>query len=609
MAWLMNNANVEEPPVVATDARVMPADLPTARRNSPPPMPSSPWMRTTFGSFTLQPHQVAASRLFCTTGLPGLLLYYKVGSGKTVAAIAAAENLAIREKRQRNVVVVLPATLADNFQKEMRAALTAEERKRYKVLSYHAVHRLSYAAQVRLGREAVLIVDEVQNYRTPDNKKLGHKSMLDSIMVVAGVAHKRLLLSGTPVMNFPMDIGATLALIDPTTADRVLKVYNRRENGNYVPLGPTFARRYGKFATRNVSELDGFLRCTSLFYEPPRSVIEAHYPTKTEYVVSVPMSIQQTLRCYEFALQKPGVTSLREFLDGMEDPDKKMDIAFLTKPRMACTAYIVRPTGRPDKYFHTKIDEIVKRTVLEVGRGGKCVVFSSFKEKSLHRIGTLLRERGVPFHTYDGDVKRTGGVRHRMVTDYNTGRVKVLLISDAGKEGLDLKNTTQLHVVEPAWNEEKIQQVIGRVVRYKSHTGDRRHVDVFRYVATNNPAAPKPQTTVQSVLFDNSADEVLQVTTDTKKTHNRIFLQRLIAISDRNMRECMPRETANNAGTSENWRGLLDKLEARGDTLAAKKKLYQRLALMTHPNKGGNEERFKNVQNAWNRVRRRYNNV
>ena len=47
--------------------------------------------------------------------------------------------------------------------------------------------------------------------------------------------------------------------------------------------------------------------------------------------------------------------------------------------------------------------------------------------------------------------------------------IKVILISDAGSEGIDFKNVRQVHVLEPWYNMNKIEQVIGRAVRNKSH--------------------------------------------------------------------------------------------------------------------------------------------
>jgi SNF2 family DNA or RNA helicase len=52
---------------------------------------------------------------------------------------------------------------------------------------------------------------------------------------------------------------------------------------------------------------------------------------------------------------------------------------------------------------------------------------------------------------------------------YQDNKVNILFISSAGSEGLDLKNTRDVIILEPHWNNEKLNQVIGRAVRYQSH--------------------------------------------------------------------------------------------------------------------------------------------
>jgi len=62
--------------------------------------------------------------------------------------------------------------------------------------------------------------------------------------------------------------------------------------------------------------------------------------------------------------------------------------------------------------------------------------------------------------------------------------IKVIMISPAGAEGINLYNVRQVHIMEPFWNEAKIEQVIGRAVRQCHHADlpmDERKVDVFRY--------------------------------------------------------------------------------------------------------------------------------
>jgi len=61
---------------------------------------------------------------------------------------------------------------------------------------------------------------------------------------------------------------------------------------------------------------------------------------------------------------------------------------------------------------------------------------------------------------------------------------KIIMISPAGAEGINLYNVRQVHIMEPYWNEVRIEQVIGRAIRQCHHAAlpmNERRVDVFRY--------------------------------------------------------------------------------------------------------------------------------
>ena len=63
-------------------------------------------------------------------------------------------------------------------------------------------------------------------------------------------------------------------------------------------------------------------------------------------------------------------------------------------------------------------------------------------------------------------------------------KIKVVLISRAGSEGIDLKFIRQVHILEPWYNTNRIEQVIGRAVRNFSHKDlpfEKRNVEIFMY--------------------------------------------------------------------------------------------------------------------------------
>jgi hypothetical protein len=63
-------------------------------------------------------------------------------------------------------------------------------------------------------------------------------------------------------------------------------------------------------------------------------------------------------------------------------------------------------------------------------------------------------------------------------------KVKVVLISKAGSEGIDFKYIRQVHILEPWYNMNRIEQIIGRGVRNFSHKDlpfEKRNVQIFMY--------------------------------------------------------------------------------------------------------------------------------
>jgi len=77
------------------------------------------------------------------------------------------------------------------------------------------------------------------------------------------------------------------------------------------------------------------------------------------------------------------------------------------------------------------------------------------------------------------------------------GFVKALLITQSGSEGVSLKNTRQVHILEPYWNMVRIDQVIGRAVRARSHEllkPEDRVVETYLYeMVLNEKDANRPQ--------------------------------------------------------------------------------------------------------------------
>ena len=63
--------------------------------------------------------------------------------------------------------------------------------------------------------------------------------------------------------------------------------------------------------------------------------------------------------------------------------------------------------------------------------------------------------------------------------------IKVVIITKAASEGVDFKNIRQIHIMDPWWHMNRIEQIIGRGIRLRSHKNlpfEERNAQIFLYV-------------------------------------------------------------------------------------------------------------------------------
>ena len=96
--------------------------------------------------------------------------------------------------------------------------------------------------------------------------------------------------------------------------------------------------------------------------------------------------------------------------------------------------------------------------------------------------------------------------------------IKVFMITSSGAEGINLKNTRYVHIVEPYWHMVRPEQVVGRARRICSHQDlpvELRTVKVFMYVSTMSEEQTKDEKHIVLRLRDVSRlDKETPITTD-----------------------------------------------------------------------------------------------
>jgi len=112
---------------------------------------------------------------------------------------------------------------------------------------------------------------------------------------------------------------------------------------------------------------------------------------------------------------------------------------------------------------------------------------SEFNKNELN-IDTKLAKDGFRFCEFHGGIEKDIRRINKDIFNNSNNKYgkfcKIIMISPAGAEGINLSNVRQVHIIEPYWNEVRIEQVIGRALRYCQHKDlplNERHVDIFRY--------------------------------------------------------------------------------------------------------------------------------
>jgi len=408
----------------------------------------------------LKPHQERVLKKLESSD--GVIVAHRVGAGKTLTSIAAAV------KSGKPIEVVTPASLTPNFEKELKKHVRGEVDAR--IRSYEKVTK-----ETKDGRgvdpQRFLILDEAHRLRNSGTDAAA------AIRPAAAKAHKRLLLTGTAIYNQPADI-APLANI--AAGSTVLPQDEAAFNARFIretEVRPGLIERLRgvrpgiKKNLQNQSELENALRGRIDLHE--EASVE-DFPVQIDERVYVPMSDKQK-EVYDTLMDAAPLHVRLKIKSGL--PPSKQEAknlnAFVTGARQASSSprpYSTRMTDEDEAQNTPKIQEAVRRLAQmratdERFRG---VVYSNYIDAGLRPYEKALQRQKIPFETLTGSL--SAKQKAQLVSNYNSGKTPVLLVSSSGTEGLDLKGTKLVQVLEPHWNNSKIDQVIGRGVRYQSHS-------------------------------------------------------------------------------------------------------------------------------------------
>lgn len=168
----------------------------------------------------------------------GLLLYHGLGTGKTCASIAVSENL----KDNRNIVILLPASLEENFKKDGLKKCGSPKyqntdgnkliNEKYTFISHDSPFLMKQLEELGSLNNKIIIVDEAHRLATKIVNGLrgsGKQGVEVYKMLLEAKNSKIVLLTGTPLVNTPFEIAVLFNILRGLLEIIVFRISDFRE--------------------------------------------------------------------------------------------------------------------------------------------------------------------------------------------------------------------------------------------------------------------------------------------------------------------------------------------------------------------------------------------
>lgn len=416
----------------------------------------------------------------CDEGVRALLLFYSVGSGKTLSALYTVQELHHYWKQPQypRVMIIAPAkVLTEVWEPVIRSLRLPLDRFWLRSFDMARLHYEEYAGDFRMVRRSriesedtggelkypyrtILIVDESHTVRTTSSQTF------HAVFAIAAEVDKVLLLSGTPMVNSVEDMQSQLRILTDDSHATVPASYFVNPKTLEIMHARDFARLFtGRVLTHLIP-----LHATD-------------YPETDRTVHQVPMYTLQRQRYMEFDAEMMS-PALRDLM--REGVISTALNSFLTRTRaISNTVGRYALSGEKDNPELSAKFRGIRKSLIEDPK--PAVVYSFYLEngvlplKNFVDSTTSLRTAVLTGNTRPAELKN---ILHR----YNVDRtIDVLFLTSAVRQGISLMRTRTVHIMESGWNESLQDQVIGRVVRFRSHAdlpATQRHVQIHFWLTT-----------------------------------------------------------------------------------------------------------------------------
>lgn len=372
----------------------------------------------------------------------GLILYHSMGSGKTITSLAMVYQF------KYPIIIISTKASRKNFQDDIKKMNL--DASRIQIITYQKIIKMIMNSEIDFSDYSI-IIDEAHHLRT------GTK--YQSILITECLKSKKIvLLTGTIFYNSLTDLSV---LVNIVKRDEILPETNKE-----------FKFFFWDDLYESPGSVDTFkerIQGSISYYKKQKDI---HYPESFITFIKIDMSNAQISE-YRHYLKK--ILSL--------DNIQHIDYSILDKRKVNNFLNTTRQLSNtlensPEFPKIISIWEYIKKNPKPI------IIYSNYLSNGLLPLTFHLDKNKISYALYFGE--QTEEKRNKIIDNYNDRKIDVLLITSAGSESLDLKNTRSIHIMEPHWNESKINQIIGRAIRYDSHKAlpeSERSVEIVHWLS------------------------------------------------------------------------------------------------------------------------------
>jgi len=364
-----------------------------------------------------------------------VILYYGVGTGKSLISITCAEQF-INLNNNSYVYFLLPASLVlDMINKMFQYGINPLRKNSkgeylYNFVSYQQLMN----SHLDFKDNSLLIIDEVHNLRNfrsvEINEKVSARKWVatDSYSLVGTKLGIMLLQAKTKFLRC-IFMSGTLFVNSVYDIEPIISIGYKKAPMNNFEID-TLER-----INRTPSEMAVYYNGLISYYQKPSDA--QNFPSTKYHMVAIQV-------------------------DNDIEKDEYDDDPFYVNTR--------------NDLNKEKIGWVV--SFLHKHKNEKTLIYAQFINRAIKLLGRYLTKKKYKFGIISGEL--TASQKQQVQDDYNTGKINILIFSLAIKEGISFKETNNFIYMQPYWNYAITEQILARGLRADSHkNGIKSTVDIY----------------------------------------------------------------------------------------------------------------------------------